>query len=201
MKLITADNTQNGQTLVEVVVAIAILAFAMAAAGTLATTTTRSSTEAGRRTKAAALATREAESVRNLQDTLAQRDDNPDTLYDYLQGNNDVYRSGDCFQFAMRQDEDEETGWTTLRPSPPDAPIQFTEDDFDNPDGFRGYANFNRLVTLCLAQEYNAQSGQYRSSQHMYDMEIDVTWTESDDVQRELIFRNAIKTPSHVDEQ
>lgn len=201
MKLIAADNTQNGQTLVEVVIAIAILAFAMAAAGTLATATTRSSTEAGRRTKAAALATREAESVRNLRDTLAQRSDDPDTLYDYLRGNSDVHRSGDCFQFVMRQDEDEETGWTTLRPSPPDTPIQFTEDDFDNPDGFRGYDNFSRLITLCLGQEYDAKSGQYRSSQHMYDMEIDLTWTEADDIQRELIFRNAIKTPSHVDEQ
>lgn len=191
---------QNGQTLVEVIVAVAILAFAMAAAGALATTTTRSSTEAGRRTQAAALASRETESIRSLRDMLAERGSGQDdTLHEYLTDNPDVLERGDCFYFVMRRDESSDTGWATVRPGSRNQTIRYTNNDFSDPGAFEGYENFSRVNTLCQAREYKATEHRYRKSEHIFDMEIYITWNEADNVPRDLTFRNAIITPEHAD--
>lgn len=192
---------QNGQTLVEVVIAIAILAFAMAAAGALATVTTRSSTESGRRTQADALANREMESLRSLQESLVEAPGSQDTLYGYLRSpQNDTLSSGSgCFQFVMHRDQSTPTGWNTEAPDSVDTPIKFTGSDFNNPDAFEGYSNFSRLIKLCTSRTWNAEQNRYESSNHIYDTEVLVIWREADDVPRKVRFRSIIATPEHAD--
>lgn len=67
--IIKKFKNQSGQTIIEVTVALALLALAISSAGALATTSARITSEAGRRTQATALAVKELESLRVYRDT------------------------------------------------------------------------------------------------------------------------------------
>src|SRR5438309_3400985 len=69
-KLMLRSLGQSGTTLVDLVVALAVMSMAVASAGALATTASRTGSEAGRRTQATDLAGREMEALHNYRDSI-----------------------------------------------------------------------------------------------------------------------------------
>lgn len=61
---------QDGVTLIDVMIAMALLAFAVASAGILASSSARVGNEAGRRSQASALANQEIEALHNYRDRM-----------------------------------------------------------------------------------------------------------------------------------
>ncbi|MEX0749095.1 MAG: prepilin-type N-terminal cleavage/methylation domain-containing protein [Candidatus Saccharimonadales bacterium] len=194
---------QTGLTLIEVVIAIALLAIAMAASGALATSTTRLTTESGRRTQATALAMRELETLRNHRDGLAERGGGESTLLiTDLLANVPAQGSGSrCFSFVVVGDEESDTGWRLEPTSSYQEPTAYQQSDFASGGDYVGFDNFERVIELCETEEYSVDlvdgvaQGGYQTSQFLYDVEVRVLWQEAGPPRRELVYRSVLSTP------
>ena len=165
---------QSGQTMVDLVVAMALLSMAVSSAGALATTSSRVGGEAGRRTQATALATRELEGLRNLRDTslrVSQSD------WPFAAG---------CQYFVMAR---QGANWTMQpRQNTNDLKAYDPADDnndtqYDTSQRPGGLGSFRRIVRACDGRDYNANSGSY-STNNIADVkliEVIVAWDEDKD--------------------
>lgn len=194
-------HNQAGQTLVEVIIAIAVLALAMGSAGSLAATSTRVTTESGRRTQATALASREAEALRSLRDRLAESTAPPRTLFQYFNSSGaDVDSNGSgCYSFVMAEDGSHATGWRTESTGGYNAPLSYGTSDFNFGGGggntsIEGVENYKRVVRACRSRDFVADSG-YTGSEYLFDIEVRVYWAESGGPDRQLIYRTMLSTP------
>lgn len=189
--------SQSGQTLVEVSIAIAVLALAFVSAGALATTTIRTTTESGRRTQATALATRELESLRTLQIGLAEQSSDPNTLLEELEDKN-ITQNGNCYSFTMQRDTSVPSGWRFEGTTSYGSLIAYQSADFSGGDFPPNYENFARVVLLCRADDVIAAGGGSTStstSEFLYDVAVTVQWREASQEKRQLTYRTVLSTP------
>ena len=177
-------SNQRGQTLVDLVVALALLSSSVASAGILSTASSRSSDEAGRRSQATALADRELEGLRSIRDVAEHGAD--DTIGWTATPPFDV---SSCHQVTLKQVVTVSgTGWTiadhTAVANTPEAYAQF---DFvpalTTPSSYK--TAFKRLVRLCPTNEYK-QADSTRTVQqttpsiaHAFTVAITVSWDEA----------------------
>jgi type II secretory pathway pseudopilin PulG len=178
---------ERGQTLIDLIVALALLGSAVAAAGALSTASAQVNAEAGRRTQATGLATRELESLRALRDTAERNGSGWDSVPVFAQtpvGGYYTTGANSCRSFYMKL-----TGstWTTV---PATNPVAFTAANAgDTTANFTfDYGNFSRMTTICPATDYQQTDSQSAvpigplapqfSSSHIYTVSEVVTWSE-----------------------
>lgn len=198
LKPLKFRQNQAGQTLVEVVIAIAVLALAMGSAGSLAATSTRVTTESGRRTQATALAAREAEALRNLRDALSVRTTDPRTLRQYFESNPGRSTAGGapgCRSFVMAETIAGFGGWITVPTASYGQPVDFNANGFGPHMSIEGMENYSRVITVCPGEDYDSVDDNFSPSEHLYDVSVRVTWTESGGPERELTYRTMLATP------
>lgn len=181
-KRLTLD--QRGTTLVDLIIAIALLAMAVAAAGIFATAATRIGSEAGRRTQATALASRELEGLRSYRDFLLK--DGQPWPFQGDQGSRDPQ---DCEKFVMRRAG---SGWQMQRVTS-GGPVPYTARDENNDTQYEEqFGDFSRLVTACDAPEYQpgaAAPGNYSgANSNIKRIEAKVYWQEQNGQIREVSF-------------
>lgn len=155
---------QRGQTMVDLVVSLALLSSAVASSGLLATTSARVNTEAGRRSQATALADRELEAVRDYRLTSEKAGTTWDNMWPNFSG------SG-CTSFYMQRSGDDWnpvavsagsfTGYTSANAGETDA-------KFDNE-----YSSFSRLVSMCDG------SGIHSGLSNAVEVTVTEEWNES----------------------
>ncbi len=158
---------ERGQTLVEVIVALALLALAVGSAGALATASVHSNAEAGRRSQAVGLATREMEALRSYRDGQVQAGTWPWTGV------------GSCVYFVMVPATAPATGWTAYY-SPASSFATSTVNTFwsygtgstgDGDATMNNFSQYKRQIKLCNNGLYSGQT--YKK------VEVQVQWTES----------------------
>lgn len=143
MKLRLA-NRQSGQTLVDLVVALALLSSSVASAGVLSTTTNRVSDESGRRAQAVGLADREMEGMLNYRDSLVGQD--------VSAWGSSVFGTNGCANFVMTR-----TGgdWSATTVS---GPVSYAANDGGEGATYSApnspFSTFSREVTSCPAYDY-----------------------------------------------
>lgn len=162
----TKDN--RGVTIIEVVMAIAILALVIVTAVSLFNSSTRLNSESGRRTQAVSLVNREVELLRLYRDDLRR------TRTTWSTGMPSV--AGGCVNFVMQETPVggetridlvtglmQEAGETTIHQS------------YGSP-----YQGFRRVGIMCSGTEYDPESGTtiYNSSD-VRTVQIEVTWEEA----------------------
>lgn len=165
------EHRQSGQTMIDLIVALTLLALALASAGALATAATRSGNEAGRRTQATVLAGRELDALRNYRDSVAR-------LGQPWAG----IPSGNCSpgngaHFIMQRGSTNGSGWNLVIPSDGN-PVAYS--DADEP-GYNTYSGFSRLVTVC-DQPGNANAK---------TVQVNVFWDEANG-QRNVTFSSML---------
>lgn len=177
---------QSGQTLVDLVVALALISSTVASAGVLSTTSNRVARDAGHRTEAMALAVREMEGLRSYRDTFERNGvDWNTTLLGVPLPN--------CSNFVMTL-----VGNTTVPGSDWTAtdihsttPVSYdpTRRGFDGGDATLAakYEGFSRSITTCPAYDYQQTdfnlpnpSGPLNrvSSSHIRTVVVTVQWLE-----------------------
>lgn len=167
-----ASRGEAGQTMIDLLVALTLLALALGSAGALATAATRSGNEAGRRTQATMLAGRELDAFRNYRDSVAK-------LGQPWAG----IPSGNCnpgngANFIMQRGSSNGSGWSLVAPSD-GSPVAYS--DADEPNYSANYGGFSRLVTLCdMPGNINAKT-----------VQVKVYWDESSG-QRQVTFSTMI---------
>ena len=182
-------NDNKGLTLIEVVFAIAILAFVLTSTSAIIATMTRSNTEAGRRTQATDLATYELEALRNHRDRLNIGEGQ--NLASHMSDSSISQNSEGCWQFVVRPDSSSPTQWRV------DSATE--EEDYSDSDvganEFESIEHFKRQITMCEMDD-NIE-GNTVSSQDIYDIAITVSWLEGgiDSVERDLTYRTIMATP------
>lgn len=197
------NHDQSGLTLIEVVIAIALLAIAMAASGALATSTVRLTTESGRRTQATALAMRELEALRSHRDGIAERSsgENVSLIADLDEAVPPQGSGPRCYTFVMKHDDESGTGWRFEATSSYRATVAYETDDFSTSGEYAGYDNFQRMVELCETEEYRVElndgvaQGGFQASDLLYDVAVTVQWAEAGPPMRELVYRSVLSTP------
>ncbi len=162
---------QEGQTMIDLMVALTLLALALASAGALATSASRSGNEAGRRTQATMLAGRELDAFRNYRDSVAK-------LGQPWAG----IPSGNCnpgsgASFIMQRGTANGSGWNLIVPSDGN-PVAYSNSD---ESGFATYNGFTRLITVC-DQPSNVNSK---------TVQVNVYWDENNG-QRHVTFSTMI---------
>ena len=183
MNLLRLIKDQKGQTMVDFVVAFALLSLGTASAGVLATTSARVGGEAGRRTQATALATRELEGLRTHRDTLQRT--GQANLWDSVQASG---VDPNCKTLIVRRDSSD--AWSTLAPNN-NLPTAYTAAD---EEGFDKWSTFRRMVTLCRGHDYDADVSSYPSSNDVYHVKAEVVWDEGHNVERKVSFTTILTT-------
>ncbi len=143
---------QAGQTLVDLIVSMALLSLAVASTGAVATTANKVTTESGQKSQATALATREIEAFRTYRDTHALANEDWAT---YMPPAGTAADGAGCTQFYMRRTG---TRWTAI---PAASPIVYDsansgepgDETFDNT-----YKTFDRIMKLCPTGEDKVMS-------------------------------------------
>ena len=174
---------QKGQTMVDLVMAFALLSLATTSAGVLATTSARVGGEAGRRTQATALATRELEGLRTLRDTLQRSGQG--NLWDYIQV---AGTSSTCKTVIVRRDSSD--SWSTAAPTNNTHTAYSANDE----EGFDKWSPFRRMVTICPGRDYNADISSYPDSNEVYHVLVEVAWDEGHNVERKVSFTTILTT-------
>jgi type II secretory pathway pseudopilin PulG len=132
---------ESGQTLVDLMIALALLSFAAASAGGLSTLTSRVNSESGRRSQAVALAAREVEAIRNYRDTGLAKGTNWDSMFPVT--------SGDCDTFYLTFDSS--TNSWVYNPAST-VPVSYTTTtDFPQASSAAVYEGFYRIAKACTA--------------------------------------------------
>jgi type II secretory pathway pseudopilin PulG len=170
--------SQSGQTLVDVIIGFALMSSSIASAGVIATTSSRTNAEAGRRSEAMALAQREIEGLRIVRDTSERGTSG----WTPLSANNStcntftIYRSGSAWSIGG-------TGGANA-----DGLVPFTAANTGENSAFETQNNlFRRLITACPATDY-AQSDATSlnpngplvgtASTKVYNITVTVKWPE-----------------------
>ncbi len=171
---------QSGQTLVDLVVALALISSSVASAGVLSTSANRVARDAGHRTEAMALAAREMEGLRSYRDTFVRNGVAWDST---LLG----VALPACSNFVMTLSG---TDWT---PSPPitTTPVSYdrSRGGLDGGDATLAakYDGFSRSITTCPAYDYQQTdytqpnpTGQLNrvASTHIRTVVVTVQWLE-----------------------
>lgn len=171
--MIVNINDQKGQSLIELVVAIAMLALAVVGSARLINSSVRASSEAGRRTQATTLATREFEALRNYRD-----------MQEILGANPFAGLGPNCTTFVMRKNANR--SWSVV-PAATAQPYSQAEEGVSSTE-FIQFQPFNRIVELCPSQEYNPITGTSGPSTNVRKVTITVNWAETDGVPRNVEF-------------
>lgn len=161
---------EKGQTLVDLVISIALIALSVTAAGALASTSSRNGGEAGRRSQATALATREMEAVRNYRDNLTR-----------LGRPFSQLSPGNCRNFYMRKvaGSVDQTGWQLINTSSPVAYSNATAGEV----GYDSYSSFSRIVRVCSTSVLTP---------NQKNIHVIVSWDEGHGPKREVTFKSVI---------
>ncbi len=169
---------QSGQTLVDVIIGFALMSSSIASAGVIATTSSRTNAEAGRRSEAMALAQREIEGLRIVRDTSERGTGG----WVPLSAN-----SSTCNSFTLiRSGSTWAIGGTSGANA--DGLVPFTAANSGENSTFETQNNlFRRIVTACPATDY-AQSDAASlnpsgplvgtASTKVYNITVNVKWPE-----------------------
>ena len=172
-------SNQRGQTLVDLVVALALLSSSVASAGILSTTSSRSSNEAGRRSQATALADRELEGLRSIRD---QTEHGADPAVGWTA--TAPFNSSVCHEVTLKQSGTlPSVSWI---PTTVTAPQAYAATDFvPSLTGTSPYqAAFKRMVRLCPTNEYQQANANMTvaklspATPHAFTVAVTVTWDE-----------------------
>lgn len=183
MKVAQLIKDQSGTTLIDLIVAIALLAIAITSAGAFASAGARAGNEAGRRTQATALASRELEGLRAAVD-VNQRGNWPFPLSATSRD------SAGCETFVMRRSGD---GWALAAAAT--AQTYAAADENGNPDYDNIYSTFSRLVTACDSRDFNPTNPPGLSGSRsplVKRVEVRVYWQEARGPQREASFNTVL---------
>ena len=162
---------QTGQTMIDVGVAMALMALAVGSAGTLATTAARVGGEAGRRTQATALATRELEALRSYRDTQQA------TTWPFQAG---------CQFYTMRQ-QGEDWQAVPVSPSGSNYPRDYLQaytaaDEASSPNFTAASEGFSRVIKMCSGRDFDVNSQAYlptvNTNPNVKNVEVIVRWEE-----------------------
>lgn len=172
--------TQRGQTLVDLVVALALLSSSVASAGILSTASSRSSNEAGRRSQATALADRELEGLRSIRD---QTEHGADPAIGWTA--TAPFNSSVCLDVTLKQSGTlPSVSWI---PTTVTAPQAYVATDFvPSLTGTSPYQTaFKRMVRLCPTNEYQQANANMTvaklspaATPHAFTVAVTVTWDE-----------------------
>lgn len=168
--------SEGGQTLVDLIVALALLSAAVAGAGWLSTTTAQVNAEAGRRSQATALASRELEGLRAMRDTAE------------LSGGwaTSVLAQNGCHTYVMHLNQVTRL-WTAVPAATPQPYTAASSGGSSLPQSnFNAdYSRFSRLTKLCSANDYQqpgsppAGNVTASSSSSVLTVTEVVQWTEA----------------------
>lgn len=187
-KIIT--HNQGGQTLIDVVVALALLSSAIASAGVISTTSSQTNAEAGRRSQAMALAQREMEGLRVVRDT-AQRNTGG---WVALSGT-----STSCSSFTVLRNA---ATWSIggLAGAEGDGLVPYTASNSGENSTFETQnQGFRRLITACPATDYRQSDSTSTNptgtltgtaSTNVYNVTVTVKWKESNGPDKQVSFRS-----------
>lgn len=187
-----SSRNERGQTLVDIVVALALLSSAIASAGVISTTNARTNSEAGRRSQAVALAQREFEGLRVYRDTSKRGTSGWVPLSP---------NSVSCSNFTvLRTNEVWSIGG--IAGAATDGLVPYTAANTGETATFESQNNgFRRIITACPAKDY-AQSdaastnptGPLNStaSTNVYNVTVTVRWQESKGPDQEVLFRSIL---------
>ena len=153
---------QRGQTMVDLVVSMALLSSAVASAGLLSTTSARVNTEAGRRSQATALADRELEAVRDFRLASEKTGTTWDTMWPGFSGTG-------CTSFYMQRSGD---NWNPI-PAGVLTPYTSANAGETDPKFDNEYSNFSRLITMCDG------SGIHSGLSNAVEVTVTEQWGES----------------------
>ncbi len=171
---------QSGQTLVELVVALALMAMSITSAAALASVSSKTSGEAGRRSQAVALADREMEALRAYRDSELR---DTATFLDGITG----CANDQAHQWIMRPSVAGPGGWSKATVASPTAyssgALDGTSLDINGNSVNFGqiYSSYSRMLTICDA---NGDS-------HTKNVQVQVNWTESNGT-RQVIERTVL---------
>lgn len=173
-------SSQRGQTLVDLVVALALLSSSVASAGILSTASSRSSDEGGRRSQATALADRELEGLRSLRD---QAEHGADDSVGWSQ--TPPFDVNSCRQVTLRQAGIlPEINWV-IADAAPTAPQAYINTDFVPINGDAYLTAFKRMVRLCPTNDFRQANTDMTVTKsapaipHAFTVVVTVTWDEA----------------------
>jgi type II secretory pathway pseudopilin PulG len=159
---------QSGQTMVDLIVALALISGSVASAGTLATSSNRVATDSSHRTEAIGLAEREMEGLRSYRDTFERNSMDWDTTaLGYTVGGVPT-----CSYFVMNI-----TGgdWTpvVLTNTQINYDPASSGNDGGEPALTAKYLGFSRIISACPANDY--QQADYTSKNPVGGLNVTTT--------------------------
>lgn len=173
-------SSQRGQTLVDLIVALALLSSSVASAGILSTASSRSSDEGGRRSQATALADRELEGLRSLRD---QAERAADDSVGWSQTS--PFDVNSCHQVTLRQTGIlPEINWV-IADAAITVPQAYINTDFVPINNNAYLTSFKRMVRLCPTNEFQQTNTGMTVAQsapampHAFTVVVTVTWDEA----------------------
>lgn len=171
MKVKNKNITKSGQTLVEVMVAVALLAATVVSTTALARQLLRSNIDAGQQTQAATLGTQQFELLRAYRDDLIAEGR---TAWD-----THIMPSNSCRTFYMETDG---SGRPVLRTT--GSPEPFSNDT-------NSYLHlYRRIIEMCPSREFNMNTGTYTATRDLVTVEVRVMWDDPRGLENNNVYRS-----------
>lgn len=180
---------QGGQTMVDLIVALSLLSLSVTSAASVATTSTRVNTEAGRRSVATGLADRELEAVRAYRDNAVRAGKAWNTVWVDSQGN--APQPGTCLQFFMiRSPVPSGNTWVMNGLSSPPNPEAYQSSNAPDVANISSYQGFTRIDSVCPVTD--AIPGSSQKVDNTIMVVVDVLWQEASGPQRKVELRSIL---------